>query len=231
MIKAVAFDIDGTLYRNSSLNSLLGSWFMKNHRQLRAYGKIRKEIRALDAAGQWNAREHFFTKQGELLGRELGIDAIKAEEWVEKEIYQGWAPLFEYIPPIRYLEPTLAALKREGYKIAALSDFPPEQKLVNMGIEKYFNVILGAENIGYLKPSPVPFAELAKALDTAPNEILYVGDNVEYDIMGAKKAGMQAAYIGPCWAFLGKIRAKQEGACFILSNYANFMKKLKCIAA
>lgn len=63
------------------------------------------------------------------------------------------------------------------------------------GLSAYFNVVLHASVTRPAKPSAHMFNEAAAMLSLAPGQILHVGDNLEKDVMGAVKAGYQAAWI------------------------------------
>lgn len=62
-----------------------------------------------------------------------------------------------------------------------------------------------SEGWGVSKPSPDFFKRLCKESGAAPEEILYVGDRVDNDVLPTKAAGMRAALLrrGP-W---GRIQA------------------------
>ncbi len=51
---------------------------------------------------------------------------------------------------------------------------------------------LSAADVGYLKPHPVIFQTALDCLGTTPEETVFVGDDLEADIAGAKSAGMRA---------------------------------------
>lgn len=50
------------------------------------------------------------------------------------------------------------------------------------------------EETGYLKPHPEAFAHAARAADTDPKHILYVGDSYHSDVQGGQAAGWQVAW-------------------------------------
>ena len=64
-----------------------------------------------------------------------------------------------------------------------------------MGIAGFWDAALCSEEIGALKPDRRPFDRLAAALGCGPERILYVGNSRGYDVLGAKRAGMQAALV------------------------------------
>ena len=104
---------------------------------------------------------------------------------------------------------TLRWLKRQGLKLAVVTDAPRlkgYQRLDAMGIADTFDVVVGFEDTGKRKPSPLPFAAALRALSAKPEEALHVGDWPERDVAGAQAMGMRAA-----WAKYGADRALPEG--------------------
>ncbi|MDR0878444.1 MAG: HAD family hydrolase [Treponema sp.] len=197
-ISAVAFDLDGTLYPNYRLNLRLLPFILREWRLLSAFGKARDAIRAgqeQNAGGKNGGGGCFYKEQARLTAGFLKADPLVIEEKIEKFIYRGWEPIFTKIKLFPYVPETLCALKERGFKLGLLSDFPPNQKLANLGIGGLWDAVLCSEEINALKPDPRPFEALIKALDCAPEQILYVGNSRRYDVAGAKRAGMRAAWV------------------------------------
>jgi putative hydrolase of the HAD superfamily len=192
----VAFDLDGTLYPNYRFYIRLIPFILKEHRLLRALGKARDILRS-KAQGQDSpiGEGSFYTQQARIMGEILHLDPETVQQQVEKLIYRGWEPLFKKITPYPHVRETLLALRERGIKLGLLSDFPPEVKLENLKLAGLWDRVLCSEQVGRLKPDPAPFLELAKQLDSTVDRILYVGNSVPYDIIGAKKVGMKAALI------------------------------------
>jgi putative hydrolase of the HAD superfamily len=136
-------------------------------------------------------------------------------------IYRGWEPLFTRIAPFPRVRETLEGLKERGCKLGLLSDFPPEAKLVNMGLDGYWDTVLCSEMTGRLKPHPLPFLDLARQMGMSPERILYVGNSVRYDIIGAKGAGMKAALV--THSIIKKLRRPGK-ADFVFSDYRQLSK-------
>jgi putative hydrolase of the HAD superfamily len=196
--EAVAFDLDGTLYPNYRLYLRLIPFICKEHRLLRALGKARDILRA-QAQGPQTGEGGFYTLQARVMGGILHRDPETLQQQVEKLIYRGWEPLFKEITPYPQVRETLLGLREKGIKLGLLSDFPPEVKLENLNLAGLWDRVLCSEQVGRLKPDPAPFLELAKQLDSPADRILYVGNSVSYDILGAKKVGMKAALIAAPW--------------------------------
>ena len=212
---AVAFDLDGTLYPDYSLNLRLAPFILKEHHLLMALGKARKLLRNSDIKTAGSSGD-FYERQARIMGEILGLPMEKARELTEHLIYRGWEPLFKKINLFPHVRETLESFQKKGIKLGLLSDFPPEIKLENLKIRDFWHAALSSEETGYLKPDPAPFLELAKRMDTPPEQILYVGNSVPYDVTGAHKVGMKAALILPKWKkrFLPGVFASQADFSF-----------------
>ncbi len=192
-IKAVAFDIDGTLYPDHRLFVRLIGYFLKNAKFFFAYNKVRYTLHRTAVLPD------FFEYQARLLADHMEISVEEAHNKINSIVYEGLKPYFKRVRPFNNIEETLIAFKNAGLKLAVMSDFPPEQKGDIWGFKKYFDVILGSEECGALKPSVYPFGVLAQNLGVEPHEVLYVGNSVRSDIEGGRDAGMKTAYIMPFW--------------------------------
>jgi len=67
-------------------------------------------------------------------------------------------------------------------------------KLKSSGIEKYFAILVSSEDTGSPKPDEKIFSFAQKVAGYLKEEIAYVGDDLENDILPAKKFGMQAIW-------------------------------------
>jgi putative hydrolase of the HAD superfamily len=103
---------------------------------------------------------------------------------------------FSALPSFPGVPKCLDALQKEGLALGLLSDLPPERKIERMGLKDYFSEILCSEDFGTLKPSSLPFLALASKLGAEPGKMVYVGNKVAYDMVGAKDVGMKTALLG-----------------------------------
>jgi putative hydrolase of the HAD superfamily len=67
--------------------------------------------------------------------------------------------------------------------------------LAAIGLAPHFAVSLAAASFGQAKPAPAIFRAACDALEVAPNEALYVGDDVLLDVRGAQQAGLRAVWL------------------------------------
>jgi FMN phosphatase YigB (HAD superfamily) len=88
-IEAVVFDIDGTLYPNASMYWRSIPFALKNFGLLRAFNKVRKNIR------KYELIEDFPTLQNKLLAEEMKITPGEAKRFLEKKVFQDWFQVFK----------------------------------------------------------------------------------------------------------------------------------------
>ncbi len=63
------------------------------------------------------------------------------------------------------------------------------------GLVKYFDEIVISGEIGIYKPDTEVFKHILQKMKSNPENTLFVGDSIQHDIEGAKKAGMITALI------------------------------------
>jgi putative hydrolase of the HAD superfamily len=209
-IRGVAFDLDGTFYPNYRFYARLVPFVLKEWRYLLAFSRARTALRSRFQEGD------FYELQALLMARLLKQDGAAIKERTERLIYRGWEPLFKKVKPYRYVRETLGALKAAGLVLGLLSDFPAERKLEYLGLDAYWDTVICSEQVNRLKPDPAPFLELARRMALPPEQILYVGNSVSYDIVGAKRQGMKAALVS---SPLQRRRRNTGNADFVFSDY------------
>ena len=99
-----------------------------------------------------------------------------------------------FLFPYPHVRSTLVKLKEKNLMLGIVSDAPRMRawlRLAEMNMTHYFDVVVTLDDTGLLKPNKMPFEKAVKSLKFKPEEILFVGDNPERDILGAKEAGMK----------------------------------------
>jgi len=199
-IRAVGFDLDGTLYPATALYHKLIGKGLPNLRFLIAFGRVRHELRAMLAAPEFRARgirgiEELHRYQAELVAKRLRADPERTYTEIETFFYTKAVLPFATIDPYPGVAGLLDQLRAGGLKLGALSDFPCDKKLELLGIANKFHVTMTSEETGFVKPDRASFDLLARRLGVANDEILYVGNSEPYDVKGSLGAGMRAALI------------------------------------
>jgi HAD superfamily hydrolase (TIGR01549 family) len=198
-IRAVLFDVDGTMYRQRPLRLLMAA-------ELSAFAFTRPR------RGQvvWRTLLAYRNAQEELRGREdadavhqLELAALRARVSIDvvATIVDEW--MIER--PLKYLVrcrakgllDLLEFLSARGVQIGILSDYPAQKKLDALGIGHYFSVVLcgGDADIGAFKPSPRGFLAACAQWQLDPGDVLYVGDRMDADASGAAAAKMPAVIV------------------------------------
>ena len=217
-IKAVAFDIDGTLYADWRLYIQLPLYALRHFRFFLRFSSVRRQMHRTAPLAD------FFEYQARLLAEKLNCTPELAKDMITDICYEGLKPYFVKIKPYKNMYGTIVALKNAGYKIALLSDFPPEQKGRVWGVRSLCDVCIGSEESGALKPSVYPFGILARKLGLKAEEILYIGNSKKYDVSGANNAGMKSGFLMKGLRALLNIPLKQADISF--KNYRQLRKIL-----
>ncbi len=71
------------------------------------------------------------------------------------------------------------------------------QALDSAGLGEHFEVVVDSKLAGVEKPDPRIFSFAIEALGLRPDEVLYIGDIYEVDVVGAEAAGLHAALVDP----------------------------------
>ncbi len=194
-LKALCFDIDGTLYPKWRTDLYLAVSALAHPLFSMRYNSTRQKLRANDGLEGISGltREDFRTKEADVLGYD---DIGLYEKKYSKCIYEPWQRAVKaYVRPYRGVREALLEAKRRGYLLAALSDFPIGNKIDVLGLSSIFDYIASTEDSGYLKPNRVPFDVMLESLGVKAEETLYCGDSYRKDVQGAKNAGMHSLLV------------------------------------
>jgi HAD superfamily hydrolase (TIGR01549 family) len=101
------------------------------------------------------------------------------------------------------VRPTFALLREMGKRLLIAGNQPRQAKNALQAMDLGADAILISADLGFEKPSRGFFERVSQASAATPDEVLYVGDRLDNDVLPAKAMGMQAALIrrGP-WGYL-----------------------------
>lgn len=71
------------------------------------------------------------------------------------------------------------------------------QALARAGLERYFDAVLTARELGLRKPDPAFFQAVLQATGAVPSEAAMVGDDYAADVAGPKALGLRAVWFNP----------------------------------
>ena len=111
----------------------------------------------------------------------------------------------------------LAALRRDGYRLAIVANQPASRADELRGIGIDVEVMAMSEAMGVGKPEPAFFARTLEMMGSpAASSVAYVGDRVDNDVIPAAAAGMRAVWIrrGP-WGVIQRAPSGQRPALIV----------------
>jgi putative hydrolase of the HAD superfamily len=68
-------------------------------------------------------------------------------------------------------------------------------KLELLGLDHFVDFVLVSEEFGVAKPDPAIFREALRLAEVRPQEAIFVGDSVEFDMAGARAAGIPTIWV------------------------------------
>lgn len=199
MIKAIAFDLDHTLYnRDFTWDNLLPQFittFQYERGSYMSQDKILKKLKAADKKATYEEKSW----------RGMYEELVKEQVLCEKAGFEKfYAFICQYFPdaivPYPDTYDVLTWCRENNYRPSIITNGHPglqERKIKSMNLENYVEecIICNLDSGVGCKPEPDAFLELAGRLRLLPDEILYVGDNPINDIQGARNAGMKTAWL------------------------------------
>jgi len=194
MLKAILFDLDNTLLDFSGF---------KRESALAAAQAMRKAGVPQDEQMIYKKIFEIYEKKGieyqltfnETL-HEFGIENPSHFERAKQAAIIAYTKKkFELIKPRSKVIQTLNSLKRK-YRLGIVTDAPKDkawQRLILTGLDGFFFPVVTFSDTNVHKPSTTPFKRALALLKMQASEVMYVGDNPERDIIGAKKTGLRTA--------------------------------------
>src|ERR1700733_6655814 len=194
MIRAVAFDLDNTLWEVDPVIARAEArwleWLRENCPRIPerlSMDDLRASRLALAAREPHNAHDFTYLRIASLAqhARECGYDETISDEAFE--IFIAERNQLDLFADVR---PGLHRL-RARYTLATLSNGNAD--LGRIGVADLFSVSLNARGIGAAKPDRRCFERLVQDLRLAPQEVIYVGDDPLLDVEAARAAGFSPA--------------------------------------
>jgi putative hydrolase of the HAD superfamily len=196
--KVVLLDLGGTLIKTAEISEIY-------RRILSRYG-IKVECEKIDEAHAMNEKEFnmdemcslgaaFWFKWNSRILERVGVQGDR--EFLAKKISELW---WEHADLQVYPEvvDTLVRLKAKGVRLGIVSNALDEdfqQIMKRLPLSEYFDVVVGFDACKKVKPDVEIFQYALSQLHVRPEDALFVGDSMEKDFKGSRKAGLKPLLI------------------------------------
>lgn len=203
MIKAVFFDLYHTLVRYEPPREELQA------RALKEFGiEVTPEVfrRPLFIADEFIYQEisrsplrrrskeeqmALYVQYQRIVLREAGIEATDA---LVMGLLSKMRQFDMKLVPFEDVMPALTELKNRGIILGLISNIERDilPLLHKTGLQSLLDVVVTSQDAGVNKPHPEIFLKALRRARVKASETIYVGDQYQVDVVGAKKAGMKA---------------------------------------
>ena len=217
MLKAIAFDLWETLITNTPEISraqkrarltrmesvlLAHDHAAEAHRIEDAYRSSWTRLHEL----YWSAdRDIPCRRQIEVFLEDLGIDWKALEPVTLDELERAYAGVAADILPgvVTGAREVLKRVKNLGLRTGLISNtgrtpgYALREVLKKLELAPSLDALVFSDEHGACKPMPSIFEELRCALGVEYNEMLFIGDNLYVDVLGAQRCGMKTVHFVP----------------------------------
>jgi len=197
-VKVVLFDLGGTLIRTADAPEIFRRT-LEAHKIIFSLEEIslahRETEKQLGPEDYVMPSDEFWTRWNLLILGRLGIrENMQSLARTIAEQWWSYSDL-ELYPDA---EETLKQLKRMGLKMGLVTNgfqSDIDQILPRVGLANFFDATVGVDAVGKTKPNREIFLYALKKLGVSPQEALFIGDQIETDYEGARRAGLRALLI------------------------------------
>jgi putative hydrolase of the HAD superfamily len=243
-IRALIFDVNGTLidietneaqeeiyralanflnYQGITIGrgELRDLYFQSIRDQLAASREAHTE---LDIVAVWR---DLLSRKGNATSRALPAEKLKQLPLFLAEMHRALSrQRLQLFPEVRFVLEQLRPYYRLAVATDALSPYAlPELRYV--GIADLFNPIIVSGDVGYHKPDPRLFRKALDALGVPAAETVYVGNDLEKDVLGAQQVGMKTVFFcsGP-----SQVDPFSTPADYVIYHFAELLRAVSHLA-
>ena len=177
-IKLILFDLDGTLVNTSTDLTNALNYAMKPYglKELAVEDTIKLVGEGITRLIEKALMNKSVQQRKKATERFLAYYSKHLTDF--SEIYPGVA---ETLEELHNYKKAVISNKREDLSVKLLD---------NLGLLKYFHLVVGSDTTSEKKPSPIPVFYILKQLHVTPDKAAIVGDS-NFDINAGKKAGIK----------------------------------------
>ncbi len=213
-VDLLIFDLDGTLIDSS------GDIAVAANRTLKEFGYAELSELTIKNSIGWgvkNLLERLMPKESSSAldrGREIFLEFYGEHLTESTELYPGTLELLEHFMGL-------------GKNMAIVTNKPialTERIVDEMGLRRFFKVVLGGDSLEKRKPDPDPLLEVLKRLDCAAGKAVFIGDSC-VDCETGRRACVNI--IGAAYGFRGRGEFTDEGCRAIIDSLGELKELLE----
>ena len=221
LVRVIVFDADNTIYQTKNVAKQSDMAAMKYFSKItkvkpeKLYEDWKKIVNAIKNEKEPSKRHRKYSYTKLLEQKRIKNPAMNAGKGFSEflKILQKEIKLVPgFMNALKHLHKYDLAICTEDNKDLALA------KITQLGLSKYFPIIICAEDAGEMKPSKKYYEELFKKISRSPNECLFIGDNYEKDLSIPKTMGATTVLFS---------EQKNKNSDYSVKNYNKFLELLK----
>jgi putative hydrolase of the HAD superfamily len=194
--RAILFDLDDTLWPIGPViaraEQLVHAWLLEHAPRVAGRYSM-EELRAARMA-LLEQQPDYQLDLGAL--RRAGLLAAFAEAGEDTaRVDDAMAVYYQARNTVELYDDVLPALEEIGALAVVGSISNGNADLQTIGLAHHFHYSLSAQAHGSAKPDPAIFLAACAALGVAPQDTVYVGDDILLDVQGAQRAGLRAVWL------------------------------------
>jgi putative hydrolase of the HAD superfamily len=195
-IRTITLDLDDTLWDVSPVirraEATLSEWLGRRYPRIVEMHQPEDiaELRA-QVVVEFEDQAHDLTFIRRQVLARMGIAAGYGDDFVDDAfaVFDRERNTLELFPEVRPVLESLAG----RYTLVAVTN--GNAKLERIGIDHLFHEVVSARSAGAAKPARPIFDAAVSAGGAAAHETLHVGDHPEFDVEGARAAGLRAVWL------------------------------------
>lgn len=201
MIAAFIFDIDNTLYDYDAAHA--AAYRALTDYAQRELGLSAERFNALHRAASRTLSRHTGGKcaavhnrliRYQLMLEQIGRPLSRAPEMAQ--LY--WSTLLSHAVPYPDAAQCFDRLRSEGYTVGIGTNMTADYqfaKLNRLGLLDRVDFIVSSEEASAEKPAPRFFACCVEKAGCAAERCVFIGDDLQNDVLGAREAGLQSVWL------------------------------------
>ncbi|EKE05177.1 MAG: Hydrolase [uncultured bacterium] len=201
MVKAIIFDLDGTLINEDQIDRGLVYVYKTNTNTFKGITQnkfIDANTKAFDSLlKMYKSRKILLSQFGILIWyKTVKILNLPETPIVVNKLYRSLQKfIISRTIPLDGAVEVLSFIKKSGYKVGILSNGLFEErinKIKKTKLSKFIDVLVTTDIVGFDKPNKKPFKFILDILNVKPDEAIFIGNSLTEDIYGAKNAKIKA---------------------------------------